>query len=145
MKVTTGGISVGVGTLIVGALSVAGVLTVRDENNNPDPTGSAECQPQSKPVAERAERAYLSEHMNPDGEPAAWFSGIYVTTRDDGNDMVEGAGEAGIPASDPLPGSAPDGSLLLVMYDPRAKPPDLPSCFEDTPVLYLGNGPISGD
>ena len=139
MKVTTGRISVGVGTLIVGALSVAGVLTVRDENNNPTPADEAECQPQTSEVARAASEAFQDEYVR-SGRDISSATGSLVVSSDAVRDLLEEARDAGNPVTDPVPEWSENGWVLVVDADPPEDGSAAPTCFDDTPILYVGSG-----
>jgi hypothetical protein len=129
VNVTTGGISVGVGALIVGTLSVAGVLTVRDENNNSDPTDSAECQPQPHRVAVAARDALLDE-----------YAAAVVVPSDQAGEIL-GEGKKTGRVAEPLPEWSDDGFVVVVDHVPAVNDPDPPSCYDETPILYMESGP----
>lgn len=140
MEVTTGGISVGVGVLIVGTLAVAGVMTVRDENNGG--SASPACVSQSRADAGQAQEEFMSRFVEPDpeAETNAWFVGVGLSNRVAANDAIESSEEVGFPASEPLPSAVGEDLVLLVLYDHTKDVPELPSCIEDTPVAYVGTG-----
>jgi hypothetical protein len=136
VKVTTGGISVGVGTLIVGALSVAGVLTVRDENNTSDPDGSTGCQPQPHDVAVAASEALAEKRSGSSGGETSPFTGTVVMPSDQARDLL-GPGKKAGTLTDSLPDWTEEGYVVVVDYNRATDGQGVSSCFEDTPILYL--------
>lgn len=137
MQVTTGGVTVGVGALIVGSLSVAAVLTVRDENDGRD-----DCQPQSSELARAASEALLEEYFPVEGG-ASPTTRTVVLPADQAREILAGGGEAGT-VSEPLPEWTDEGYVVIVDHDPRADGPTPPSCYDDTPVVYVEPGRVTG-
>ncbi len=133
MNVTTGGISVGVGALIVGTLAVAGVLTVRDENDGRD-----DCQPQPIEVAKAATQAFMEEYLHPEASSTA---GAIVMPSDQARELLaqDAGNKAGI-VSKPLPEWSEDGYVVVVDHHPKDDS-DRPGCFDETPILYVVSGP----
>jgi hypothetical protein len=139
VKVTTGGVTVAVGELIVGTLGVAGVKTLRDENDttSEDPA----CVSQSRAVAQQAQATFMKQYLEPDFDSAdAWVVGVGLSDRTAANDAIESSEEVGFGGSDRLPESVGDDVVLLVLYDHTKELPSLPACIADTPVAYVGSG-----
>ena len=130
MRVTTGGVSVGVGALIVGTLGIAGVLTVRDENDGRD-----DCQPQSFEVAKAATQAFMEEYLHSDSEDSS-ARGAIVMPSDQARDHVDKATT--------VPEWTGSGYIIIVDYDPATDEPSPPSCFDETPVLYVNPKRVTG-
>ncbi len=131
MRVTTGGVTVGVGALIVGTLGIAAVMTVRDENDTED---LVECQPQTAAIANAASKAFLEEHF-PSGQGDTSLTGsvgLVLSSESARNEFGEAT-------------SIPDWSdrgyvVVVVDADPRSGQ-DLPTCFDETPILYVEDAP----
>jgi len=140
VKVTTGGISVGVGALIVGTLSVAGVLTVRDENNNPAPAHEAECQPQSHEVAVAASEALADDNASSSGRGTAPFTGTVVMPSDQAREMILDGDKKTGAVTERLPEWSDKGYVVVVQYDPAIDGKDPPGCFDETPIVYMNPG-----
>ncbi len=127
---TTGGISVGVGALIVGTLGIAGVLTVRDENDGRD-----DCQPQPFEVAESATEAFMEEYLHSDSDDSS-PTGAIVMPSDQARDQVD--------KSTTVPEWTGSGYVVIVSYDPATDEPSPPSCYDETPVLYVNPKRVTG-
>ena len=139
MRVTTGGVTVGVGALIVGTLGVAGVMTVRDENNGA--SASPPCVSQPRAAAELAQDEFTSRFMKPNFQDENdWVVGVGLSNRTAANDAIESSEEVGFSASEPLPAAVGDDVVLLVLYDHKQELPELPPCIADTPIAYVGTG-----
>jgi hypothetical protein len=130
VKVTTGGISVGVGTLIVGVLSVAAVMTVRDEND-----GQAECEPQAFEAARAASESFENEYIHSYNEVSG-AERVVVVPSDQARDVLD--------KGTPAPEWSENGYVVIVNYDPEADTPSPPSCYDDTPILYVDPTRVTG-
>lgn len=128
---TIGGVTIGVAVLIVSSLGVAAVLTVRDEND-----GRSDCRPQSSEVASDASLAFLDEYRHPKNDGYAAIGSIVVPSAT-ADRLVTEARDKGLAASDPLPEDGPSGYVVVVDYDPTGDGLVPPSCFQETPILYL--------
>jgi hypothetical protein len=141
MHVTTGGITIAVGTVIVLALGGAAVKVVRDEAN--DTTAAFEdCEPQARATAREAQRHLVAQYVRSEPESATgWFTGAYTTRTEGLRQQVASIREDGIPVSDLIPEDFGEGYILVVNHEPDTDLPSLPTCVEGTPVLYVGGGP----
>ena len=136
MHVTTGGITYAVGTMMVIALSVTAVATLREEA---DDAGSGRCEGQSEERAETAARAFEAEHVKGDRAARRWFVTAWPSRADLARQTVASMRE--VPVSGQLPDGDDEGFIVVVLYDPDSELPALPDCVEGTPILYVGSGP----
>jgi hypothetical protein len=138
MRVTTGGVTVAAGSLIVGALGVTAVVTIRDEAND---AGSSDCEAQSEATARKARRALIAEHIDSDRDAARrWFTGAFTSRADLVRQTIDTLQEDGVPVSGQLPDEDDEGFVVVVQYNRAGDLPSLPECLEGTPVIYVGGG-----
>lgn len=141
MRVTTGGITITVGVLIVLALGGAALKVVREEAND-TPSSFEDCEPQALATARDAQRHLLDRYVRSEpGSFPAWFAGANITRTDGLRQLVASVRDEGIPVSDRIPVDFGKGYIVVVNHDPDADLPSLPTCVEGTPVLYVGAGP----
>jgi hypothetical protein len=115
VNVTTGGITVAAGTLIVGTLGIAALMTVRDENQGP-----GGCRPQSFEVAT---------------DDVAELDDAAVVPSDQVRDQVD--------EDYPLPEWDRDG-YVIVALDRAKKGVTPPACLDSTPVVYVKARHVAG-
>jgi hypothetical protein len=135
MHVTTGGITYAVGTMMVVALAVTGVATLRDES---DDTGSSRCEGQSEATAQKAMRAFEAEHVGADRASRRWFVTASTSRADLARRTIDSMRE--LPVSGQLPDRDDEGFIVVVHYNPEGELTSLPDCMEGTPILYVGSG-----
>lgn len=136
MGVTTGGITVAVGSVMVAALGVAAVATLRDEAND---AGPSRCEGQPEAQAQKAARAFEAEHVKADRAAARrWFVTATTSRADLARQTVESRRK--IPVSGQLPDRDDEGFIVVVHYNPESELPSLPECMQGTPILYVGSG-----
>jgi hypothetical protein len=141
MGVTTGGITVAVGSIMVVALGVAGVATLRDEPSDRGSKQEPPCVSQPRDKARQAQRELKRRFLDPDASVVdGWYVGDALSTRKAVNDLIRRAVEADLPADERLPTAVGDESVLLVLYDFHMAPPSLPACLNDTPVVLVSTG-----
>jgi hypothetical protein len=129
-----------VGTLMVLTLGAAWLQVEHDEAGNDSET--AECRAQPEATARKARRVLVAEHVESDRAAAkGWFIDAFPTPADLARQTVDSIQDEGTSVSGRLPAKGDDGFVVVVMYDPAGKLPSLPSCVEDTPVIYVGTGP----
>jgi hypothetical protein len=115
VNVTTGGISIAVGTLIVGTLGIAALMIVREENEGP-----AGCEPQSFDVAR---------------EEVEQVDDATVVPVADVRDLVA--------KGYPLPDWSGDG-FVIVALDRARKGVTPPACLDRTPIVYVRTKRVTG-
>lgn len=138
MRVVLGRIALLLGIVVVAAMAWYGATALFDDPDadDDDPPAERACPAATKREARTAKRVFLEEHGR-----AKWFSGIGVSHTRVIDELAEGPGSVIDLDAPEIDG---EGAVLLVSTG-KGELPDLPSCLERVPVVYLANGPFQLD